>query len=135
MTLCNRIATQPSVFNNTYVSNFYNRQTNINQTFINKDNAGISYNSNVTVNNFNYFGRPTGCGTVRPGFGHKIGNFLCGYRQPVQTGCGCQTRPKFGFGHFFGQRFGQYFHQPIQRFCSSIAGTLRGFMGARFSNV
>ena len=132
---CNRIAQQPNVFtnNNTYVSNFYNRQTNINQTFINNDNAGLSINNNVTVNNYNQIGRRSGLFGTHSIFGRRVGQPVCGYRKPLQKiGCGCQPqRPRIGWG----QRFGQYFHQPIQRFCSGIAGTLRSFMGARFSNV
>lgn len=131
---CNRIVPQPGVFtnSNTYVKSFYNRQTNINQTFINQNNAGVSINNNITVNNYGIFGRRQSLGTVNPGFGCKIGQFLGGYRNPIQKiGCGCQARPQIGWG----QQFRQAFHYPVQRFCSSIAGTLRGFMGARLSNV
>ena len=130
MTVCNRIIQQPSVFtNNTYVNNFYNRQTNINQTFINKDNAQLSISNNITVNNYGVFGRKQGLGTVKPGFGQKIGNFLCGYRQPVQRGCGCQKQVAYK------HPLRPFFHQPVQRFCSSIAGKLRGFMNFRYGNV
>ena len=129
MTICNRVIQQPSVFNNNYTNNFnytsYNRQTNVYQTFINNDNANLSINNNITVNNYNQYGQRTGLNAVQPGFNQRIGQFLCGYRQPVQTGCGCRQPITFG----------KLCYQPIQRFCSSIAGKLRSFMGARFSNV
>ena len=139
MTFCNRFIQQPGVFttnNNTYVNNFYNRQTNISNTFINQDNAGVSINSNVTVNNYNY-GRKTGFAPLRQTCPSKIGQFLGGYRKPVQTGCGCKQPIQYGLGSKlgWGQRFGQYFHQPVQRFCTGITNTLRGFMNARFGNV
>ena len=134
MIFCNPSIQQPSVStnftnftnNNTYFNNFYNRQTNINQTFINNDNASLSINNNITVNNYNQFGKRTGLNCIRPGFNQRIGNFLCGYRQPVQTGCGCKTQiPQLGFR----QTFNKYCYQPVQRFCSGIANTLRGLKG------
>ena len=113
---CRYNAVQPkaSIFNNTYTANVTNNYTNINNTFINKDNAGISYNSNITVNNF-YNGRNYGLP-----FGNKIGGFLNKFRQPiVKGGCGCkQPVPQVGCY----QRRGVW---------PTLANTFRNFMNFR----
>lgn len=125
--LCNRPMVQPfntfnnqttNVFNNNYTT--YNRYTNINQTFINNENAQLSVNNNITVNNYNQIGQKK----AQPG---KIGQFLCGYRTP-KVGCGC-SQSRFGYGNYFGT------NGSVRRFCSNIAGKLRNFMNFRYSNV
>lgn len=118
-------------FNNTSIFNYssYNRQTNINQTFINKDNAGVSINNNITVNNYNQFGSKVG---IQPGFSQKVGQFFNGYKKQPQIGCACKQQNKFiGWGQFSRS----YIYQPVQRFCSNITNKLRNFMNFRYSNV
>lgn len=136
--LCNRPMVQPlntqttNICNNNnyYTNNFnyttYNRFTNINQTFINNENAQLSVNNNITVNNYGQMRQKSVCGQQQ-GFGQKIGQFLCGYRTP-QVGCGCNQN-RFGYGNYFGT------NGSVRRFCSSITDKMRNFMNFRYSNV
>lgn len=109
---------QTSVFNNTYTNNITNNYTNINQTFINQNNANFSYNSNVTINNYNF-----GKNNTLP-FGTKVGNFLNKFRHPVvKGGCGCkQPVPQIGC------------KQQNRGVWQNFATTFRNFMNFR-SNI
>ena len=114
---CGYNAVQPntSVFNNAYTNSVTNSYTNVNNTFINQNNANISYNSNITVNNF-YNGRNYGFP-----YGNKVGNFLNQFRQPVvKSGCGCKrTVPQIGCN----QRRGVW---------QTFANTFRNFMNFKY---
>ena len=119
---CTAVAPRPQVNQ----SVFYNRTTNINQTFINNENANLSIRNNITVNNFNQYN--SGLRTVQPGFRQRIGQFFGGYKQPV---CGYKTyQPKCGYKYNpFKPLYKQY--NPINRFFTSFANKFRSFMDFR----
>ena len=84
--------------NNAYTNNYnltqFNRFTNVNQNYYNIENGGVSVDTDITINNYNYGTRPYTGYIKRNGY-KGIGNFLCGYRKPVQQGCGCASvKPK-----------------------------------------
>ena len=108
---------QPNILN----FSSYNRTTNVNQTFINNENANLSIKNNITVNNFNQYNNYSGLRTVQPGFRQRIGNFLCGYRPQQQPTCGCNPyKPLY-----------KNYYNPIQRFCTNFADKFRNFMNFR----
>lgn len=115
---CGVAAPRPQ-FNQQNIFNYssYNRTTNINQTFINNENANLSIRNNITVNNFNQYN--SGLRTIQPGFRQRIGQFFGGCR-PKQPTCGCNP-----YKPLYKQ------HQPMYRFFTNFADKFRSFMGFR----